>query len=772
MGDRGSAELDARRARILTGAGPALLAAAALVGSFGASAAVAATPSGLSGPSGPVGASGSGVAPTTSTSTTSSSSSRPPQRHPASSRQSSASSPDPLAGSGATGTVTTTITTTKTTTSTTASAVPAPAPTVNPTLLPVIPGAFASAVPDFFIDTYRIPPFLLSIYQAAGMEYGVPWQVLAAINEIETDYGANQSVSSANAIGWMQFLPQTWAAYGVDVTGDGKRDPYNPADAIFAAARYLNAAGAQTNLSGAIFSYNHANWYVQSVLLRAKLIAGLPDPLVDSLTGLSRGTFPVVGRASYASGTSAASASSASSTAGAPTPGSAAASAAAKAAAAKAPTAIDIAGASGSRVVAVQDGVISSVGNSPSLGNFVVLTDDSGNRYIYAHLGSLATQVPWPKPSAYQTNAATETTLPTSAPTPSAPATAGEHAVAGQTSAAAGSTSTSSQASPARERLFANPWRPDAYAAGGRAQVQAAQHPQSIPAGQSLGHYLSATFGLRPDQVELGALRQGVRVLAGTVLGRLGTTSLRFAIRPAGSSTPQIDPRPLLDGWKLLANTAPHSASGAIASHASVGQILLAGKQQLVQTVLTDPRISLDRCTRQDAASGLLDRRVLAALEFLAVSKLSPSVSGASCGANGIVDAVDVTAINHTPVLGHQGTGSVTDLALRRLLQLQGAMKPAQIISLMKFPNAANAIALPGYANRVHIAFTGPAPASAAGSKVPNPADVLATTSALSSTLAPEQWQRLMARLEALSEPQVLAHPSSAAIADVPGSTG
>ena len=100
-------------------------------------------------------------------------------------------------------------------------------------------------MPNFFIDKFRIPPFLLPIYQAAGIEYGVRWEVLAAINEIETDYGRNLNVSSAGALGWMQFMPATWEAYGVDGNQDGLKDPYNPVDAIFAAARYLRAAGAE-----------------------------------------------------------------------------------------------------------------------------------------------------------------------------------------------------------------------------------------------------------------------------------------------------------------------------------------------------------------------------------------------------------------------------------------------------------------------------------------------------------------------------------------------
>ncbi|MCK9250176.1 MAG: hypothetical protein M0P31_14520, partial [Solirubrobacteraceae bacterium] len=64
----------------------------------------------------------------------------------------------------------------------------------------VVPGPAAVGVPNFFIDKFRIPPFLLPIYQAAGMQYGVRWEVLAAINEIETDYGRNLSVSSAGAL--------------------------------------------------------------------------------------------------------------------------------------------------------------------------------------------------------------------------------------------------------------------------------------------------------------------------------------------------------------------------------------------------------------------------------------------------------------------------------------------------------------------------------------------------------------------------------------------
>src|SRR5829696_1592385 len=170
----------------------------------------------------------------------------------------------------------------------------------NPTFSLSEPGAAPIGVPNFFIDKFRIPPFLLSIYQAAGIQYGIRWEVLAAINEIETDYGRNLNISSAGAVGWMQFMPATWKMYGTDANQDGNRDPFNPVDAIFAAARYLRAAGGDQDIRRAIFAYNHADWYVDSVLLRARVIGGLPSDLVGSLTGLTQGRFPVHAKATYA----------------------------------------------------------------------------------------------------------------------------------------------------------------------------------------------------------------------------------------------------------------------------------------------------------------------------------------------------------------------------------------------------------------------------------------------------------------------------------------
>src|SRR3712207_3273281 len=76
--------------------------------------------------------------------------------------------------------------------------------------------------------------------------------------------------------------------------------PFRSVDAIFAAARYLRAAGADKDLARAVFAYNHADWYVDAVLMRARLIGGLPSNLVSSLTGLTQGVFPVAAKARYA----------------------------------------------------------------------------------------------------------------------------------------------------------------------------------------------------------------------------------------------------------------------------------------------------------------------------------------------------------------------------------------------------------------------------------------------------------------------------------------
>jgi transglycosylase-like protein with SLT domain len=133
-------------------------------------------------------------------------------------------------------------------------------------------GLTAPVYPSVTCGSVAAPVELLPIYQRASDTYGLGPQgpaILAAINGIESGFGANLGPSSAGAVGWMQFLPSSWATYGVDADGDGKADPNDPQDAIFAAASYLQAAGMPADTAGAIFAYNHADWYVAEVLANA-----------------------------------------------------------------------------------------------------------------------------------------------------------------------------------------------------------------------------------------------------------------------------------------------------------------------------------------------------------------------------------------------------------------------------------------------------------------------------------------------------------------------
>lgn len=122
-----------------------------------------------------------------------------------------------------------------------------------------------------------IPADMLALYQqaAAARCPGLPWPVLAAVGKVETDHGRSAAVSSAGALGPMQFLPATWAAYGVDATGDGVADVWDPVDAVHGAGNYLCARGGgyPSTLRDALFAYNPARWYVDLVLEHAAAYA-------------------------------------------------------------------------------------------------------------------------------------------------------------------------------------------------------------------------------------------------------------------------------------------------------------------------------------------------------------------------------------------------------------------------------------------------------------------------------------------------------------------
>jgi cell wall-associated NlpC family hydrolase len=123
----------------------------------------------------------------------------------------------------------------------------------------------------------EIPPDQLEVMQQVSLQTGIPWQIFAAIAKVESDFGRNMATSSAGAIGYGQFMPATWAAYGTDGNGDGIADPYDFRDVIPAMARYLLANGAPADMPNALYAYNHSWAYVDHVLAYAAAY-GYVDP--------------------------------------------------------------------------------------------------------------------------------------------------------------------------------------------------------------------------------------------------------------------------------------------------------------------------------------------------------------------------------------------------------------------------------------------------------------------------------------------------------------
>jgi hypothetical protein len=602
---------------------------------------------------------------------------------------------------------------------------------------------FAS-VADSVLGYFRLPLFLLPIYQAAGDQYGVPWPVLAAINEIETDYGHDLGVSSAGALGWMQFLPTTWMLYGVDATASGVADPYNPADAIFAAARLLRDAGGPKHLSAAIFAYNHSSAYVASVLLRAQLIEDYPPSLIDALTALSIGDTPVhngdVRSVDYG-----------------PAPRPVAVPAAAAKPGSRKPTRlrpsppVTLITTPGARILAVRDGRIVREGMSPALGGeYLTLRDADGDEFTYGHLSRRAVYGPEHPPQWH-------------------PLTVGTAVSAGAVIGEVGGTD-----SIGLVRFVVQP-------AGDREPVD------PLP-------YLDSW-----------AMRDETLAPTGDTTARLLATGSASAGTLTGTATAAPSNPALAATAGALAPTAPGAASGgssaapavnptiaaaiAVAGRAKPEQlararaatnlftwgnttIFFATSGALEHAVLGDRHVVLPACERTRVGAHQVDRRVLAVLEYLAQSGFSLTVSRSSCAlatppgvaAGARSGAIDISAINGARVVAHPSELSLTGLVLARLRALYGEFVPDSVLDLVSGSRPVAAGGRPRYELRVSFAVAGerlappPAPAQAA----------MARLSAVDAPLTSLEWSQTTARLASITSPGLVPFPSPDATVDRP----
>jgi hypothetical protein len=229
-----------------------------------------------------------------------------------------------------------------------------------------------------------------------------------------------------------------------------------------------------------------------------------------------------------------------------------------------------------------------------------------------------------------------------------------------------------------------------------------------------------------------------------------------LTVRPAGANV-AVDVRPVVAGWAVLGRlTASRPTHGRAHGAAlfggrdpSIGQLMLSSKSELTQRVLSDKRVTIYSCGRRDIAAGLVDRRVLAAIEYLSYLGFAPGVSGLVCGrasqaAAAFGPRLEISRLRGQPIEGHQQDGGPVDQAIRRLLQLQGVLAPARIVSLRKYAGEPSTVALPDHNRQLEVDFSAAIPGFS-GTGV----DQLRTA----------EWRSLMARLAQLSATGTNAAP-------------
>jgi hypothetical protein len=477
--------------------------------------------------------------------------------------------------------------------------------------------AGASTLP---LGKIELPPMLLPVYQACGTTYDVPWEVLAAINKIESGFGSNMGPSSAGAVGPMQFMPATWKEDGLDADGDGTADAWDPFDAICAAARYLSSAGAPDHLHRAIFAYNHADWYVEEVLREARNFEALPENLLAALTALAEGeTGPDPEATTY--GEPAASSADALISHWVAVPSlldreiGTAAGEGGEEAGSRGPIA-KVNAPTGSHVTAVADSTVIARGHSGELGTYLILRDAYGTRYTYSGLGPLRRRV--------------------------------EEKGHGRTIRSAGSKD-------GRRRLYANP--PSAGGHGGSVPLRKGTKVSAGTVLASVGDSAAPgfDFAVQPD----GS-------------GPVSPVAFLRAWKKGGASGIYLHEA----SAKERAATAKGAATARSASGANPAALLVAGEKRLRDEALHGHLLKLPGCLRKRIAQGALAPRALAGVEFLAAQGGEPiGISAEACAGD---DRFRLKLVGLGKERIDGGSRPVSEL-LATARRMQGALGPQSV---------------------------------------------------------------------------------------------
>ena len=493
----------------------------------------------------------------------------------------------------------------------------------SPLLAPPVTG-----VPNVLIDEFRIPPFLLPIYQAAGVEYGVRWEVLAAINEIETDYGRNLSRQlrrrrRLDAV----HARRPGSATASTPTATAARTPTTRSTRSSPPRATCAPPAPGSDLKAAIFAYNHAGWYVDDVLARARGLAALPTEVVGALTGLTMGRPPVdrQGRPTTAAPRSATR----------PTPRTATRPSRSPARTTR--TSANVYARPGAAAVAVQDGKVvrdrrAASGSAASCGcatpTATRTPTGTSTRSPTLHAVPRA-----PTTAAPPRRAATHATR--RRPPPRPPARRAARPRARRASRAATAQRRPRGRSAVKERLFADPARPQRLPRRRRAPDRSAQQaadaaPQAV-AADSLGPLPRAALRAAPRAGRAAAAAQGLtrdrrhdprpprRPGARRPTTRrprsAAASSSRSPTRRTCSSRSGPPARARRASTRRRSSTAGSCSSttdvyrssspmlGADGS-ATIGQILLMSKELLERRVLADKAVDIYDCGRQDIRAG------------------------------------------------------------------------------------------------------------------------------------------------------------------------